>query len=131
MQERIRQMLAEHTWAVVGATQNEDKFGYKILMRLRSGGYETYAVNPMYQEIEGAPCYESLKALPVVPACIDMVVSPKRADPFIDEAADLGIKYIWFQPGTFDDDVIQYAEKKGLLPVYHHCVLVDLGKIGK
>lgn len=131
MVELIQKMLAEHTWAVVGATQNEDKFGYKILMRLRSAGYETYAVNPMYQEIEGEVCYENLKALPVVPACVDMVVSPKRAYPFIDEAAELGIKYIWFQPGTFDDNVIKYTKDKGLLPLFHHCVLVELGKIGK
>lgn len=131
MAENIKEMLAEHTWAVVGATQSMDKFGYKILMRLRSAGYETYAVNPMYQEIDGTPCYESLKALPVVPVCVDMVVSPKRSYPFIDEAAELGVKYIWFQPGTFDDDVINYAKAKGLLVVYHHCVLVELSKIGK
>jgi len=131
MTEYVKEMLAEHTWAVVGATQSEDKFGYKILMRLRSAGYETYAVNPMYQEIDGTPCYESLKALPVVPVCVDMVVSPKRARPFIDEAAELGVKYIWFQPGTFDDDLIHYAESKGLLVVVHRCVLVELGKIGK
>ena len=131
MTDLIKNMLAEPTWAVVGATQNEDKFGYKILMRLRSAGYETYAVNPLYQEIDDTQCYESLKALPVVPECVDRVVSPKRAYPFMDEAAELGIKYIWFQPGTFDDDVIKYAENKGLLLVNHHCVLVELSKIGK
>jgi hypothetical protein len=95
MQEQIKHMLEQKTWAVVGATQNEDKFGYKILMRLRAAGHETYAVNPMY------------------------------------EAAELGIQYLWFQPGTFDDEVIKYTEDKGLIPVYHHCVLVELGKIGK
>jgi predicted CoA-binding protein len=131
MVEFIQKMLAEQTWAVVGATQSEDKFGYKILMRLRSAGYDTYAVNPRYQEIEGTACYDSLKALPIVPACVDMVVSPKRAYPFIDEAAELGVKFIWFQPGTFDDHVIKYAEEKGLLIVFHHCVLVELSKIGK
>jgi hypothetical protein len=131
MQEHIKHMLEQKTWAVVGATQNEDKFGYKILMRLRAAGHETYAVNPMYEEIEGAPCYSSLKDLPEVPACVDIVVSPKRTYPFIDEAAELGIQYLWFQPGTFDDEVIKYTEDKGLIPVYHHCVLVELGKIGK
>lgn len=131
MEDLIKKMLAEPVWAVVGATQSEDKFGYKILMRLRAAGHETFAVNPMYKEIEDTPCYESLSALPVVPACVDMVVSPKRTYPFIDEAAALGIPYLWFQPGTFDDDVIKYAEGKGLKVVCHHCVLVELGKIGK
>jgi hypothetical protein len=131
MKDRIQQMLSKKKWAVVGATQNEDKFGYKILMRLRGAEYETFAVNPMYEEIEGEKCYPSLKSLPEKPDCIDMVVAPKHAYPFIDEAAELGIQAIWFQPGAFDDDLIKYAADKGLVAVYHHCVLVELGKIGK
>lgn len=32
-----------------------------------------------------------------------MVVSPKRATPILEQAKKLGIKYIWFQPGTHDE----------------------------
>lgn len=131
MEMIIKDMLAESDWVVVGATQNESKFGNRILRRLRSAGYNTYAVNPVYTEVDGEPCYPKLSDLPKVPACINMVVSPDKATSFIDEAADLGIKWIWFQPGAFDQNTIDYAKEKGLLVVYYSCVLVELGKVGK
>lgn len=131
MERLIHEMLNQPVWAVVGATKTHEKFGYKILKRLETAGYTAYAVNPVYTDIEGQPCYPSLKALPVVPDCVDMVVPPERAESFILEAAELGIKYIWFQPGTFDEPLIAFAKSKGLEVVHHYCVLVELGKIGK
>lgn len=131
MENLVKEMLDQPVWVVIGATKTQEKFGYRIMKRLESAGYETYAVNPFYTEIDGLPCYPSLKALPIVPDCIDMVVSPDKAKPFIIEAAELGIKKIWFQPGTFDQTVIDFAVAKGLEPVYNYCVLVELGKIGK
>jgi len=45
--------------------------------------------------------------------------------PVIDEAARLGVKNIWLQPGTYDDELLQYIEDKGLTAV-QACVLVAL-----
>lgn len=116
-------MLEKKVWAVVGATPNEEKFGYKLYKRLVETGYEVYGVNPVYDKIGDDVIYENLSSLPVVPEVLDIVVSPKRALPVLEEAAKLGIKYIWFQPGTYDDEVLQKAEELGLEHVLA-CVLV-------
>jgi len=116
-------MLEKKVWAVVGANQNPDKYGNMIYKKLKSKGYEVYAVNPLYDTVEGDPCYKDLSSLPQLPDVIDMVVSPKRAKPVIEEAAKLGIKYIWFQPGTHDSEVLELAKKLGLETV-QACVLV-------
>lgn len=118
-------MLDKKIWAVVGATANPEKFGYKIYKRLKCRGYEVYAVNPMYDEVDGDPCYSSISDLPKVPEVIDMVVSPKRSLPIIGEAAALGVKYVWFQPHTYDDEVLKAAEEQGIEFVLD-CVLVAL-----
>lgn len=131
MEAIIEKMLGESKWAVIGATQNANKFGNIIFKRLLRAGYEVYPVNPVYSEVEGAVCYASLKALPEVPTCLNIVVSPDKAIGFMDEAAALGIPYIWFQPGSFDEQTLSYAVSKGLKVVAHHCVLVELGNIGK
>lgn len=131
MEKIIQEMLNEEVWVVVGATQNTSKFGYRILKRLRNAGYKTYAVNPVYSEVDGEACYPSLKDLPEIPTCINMVVSPDKAPGFIEEAAQLNIPYIWFQPGAFDQNTIDLAREKGLKSVYYNCVLVELGNIGK
>lgn len=131
MEAIIEKMLGEANWAVIGATQNTNKFGNIIFKRLLRAGYQVYPVNPVYSEVDGQVCYGSLKALPAVPTCLNVVVSPEKAISFIDEAADLSIPYIWFQPGSFDEQTLNYAVSKGLKVVAHHCVLVELGNIGK
>jgi len=116
-------MLGKKVWAVVGANQNPEKYGNMIYKKLRLLGYEVYAVNPLYDTVEGDQCYKDLKSLPKLPDVINMVVSPKRSKAFVEEAAGLGIRYIWFQPGTYDDEVLDLAKKLGLETV-QSCVLV-------
>lgn len=116
-------MLEKKVWAVVGANQNPDKFGNIIYKKLKTRGYEVFAVNPLYDKVEGDLCYKDLTSLPKIPEVIDMVVTPKRAKPIIEEAAKLGVKYIWFQPGTYDEETLELAKKLGVEFVLA-CVLV-------
>jgi len=124
------EMLRKKRWAVVGASTDPHKFGYKIYMKLKRFGYEVYPINPGYSDIEGDPCYGSLSALPVKPDVVDMVVNPRIGVNIINEASNLGIKYIWFQPGTFNDEIIQLAEDKNIQYV-KNCVLTELDKMNK
>lgn len=120
-------MLNKKVWAVVGANDRPEKFGNKIYKRLKSAGYTTFAVNPGCKTVDGDLCYPSLSALPQVPEVIDMVVSPEKGKAIIEEAARLGIKNVWLQPGTFDTDLLSIIERLGLTAV-QACVLVELGK---
>lgn len=116
-------MLEKKIWAVVGANQDPEKYGNMIYRKLKTRGYEVYAVNPMYDTVEGDKCYKDLSSLPKVPEVIDMVVSPKRGRPVLEEAAGLGIKYVWLQPGTYDDELMKLIDELGIEAV-QACVLV-------
>jgi predicted CoA-binding protein len=116
-------MLEKKVWAVVGANQNPDKYGNMIYKRLKSRGYEVYAINSLYATVEGDQCYKDLASLPKLPEVINMVVSPKRAKPIVEEASKLGVQYIWFQPGTYDDEVLELAKNLGM-KIVQACVLV-------
>jgi predicted CoA-binding protein len=118
-------MLEKKVWAVVGANTNPEKYGNMIYRKLKSRGYTVYPVNPLYDTVDGDKCYKDLSSLPQVPEVIDMVVSPKRGKPVIEEAARLGIKNIWLQPGTHDDELLEMIEKKQMTGV-KACVLVAL-----
>jgi len=117
-------MLGQKVWAVVGATQKTHKYGYKLYSHLKSKGYRVYAVNPAYTSIDGEKCYVDLSSLPEKPQVLSMVVSPKNGKPVIEEAAALGIKYAWFQPGSYDDELLELAEKLGIEYV-QACVLIS------
>ena len=116
-------MLELKKWAVIGANQNPEKFGNMIYNKLKRKGYTVYPVNPVYKDIDGDPCYASLADLPEIPEVLNMVVSPKRTKLFLQEAHKLGIKNIWLQPGTFDDEVLAMLKEFDMNAV-QACVLV-------
>ncbi|SES75718.1 hypothetical protein SAMN05660297_00520 [Natronincola peptidivorans] len=126
IEKNKKEMLQKKIWAVVGATPDTEKFGYKIYKKLKNHNYTVYAVNPKYKEIEGDKVYDSLKNLPGKPDCVDMVVGPQISKQVLEEIKSLEISYVWFQPGTFDEEVIDKAEDYGLNIVYYDCVLVAL-----
>jgi predicted CoA-binding protein len=116
-------MLEKKVWAVVGANQDESKYGNMIYKKLKKRGCEVYAVNPMYDSVDNDPCYKDLTSLPKIPDVVNMVVSPKRGMPVIEEAAKLGVKNIWLQPGTHSVELMDLVEKLQLTAV-KACVLV-------
>jgi len=120
-----KQLLEKKVWAVVGANRNEEKYGNKIYKMLKEKGYEVYAVNPVYDTVDGDKCYSDLASLPQKPDVINMVVSPQRAIPILEEADDLGIKYVWFQPGTHDESTQDKIAELELEAIYA-CILVVL-----
>ncbi len=129
MEKTIANMFEKKSWAVVGATQNPSKFGNKIFKKLQRNGYDVTPINPVYDNVEGVKTFESLSAMSEKPECVNVVVSPERAMKALEEAIDLGVKYVWFQPGAFDEKIIEKAESAGVEIVYHACVLVELDKI--
>jgi predicted CoA-binding protein len=52
MQELIKEFMGQKRFAVVGATDNPQKYGNQTVRNLKSRGYEVYPVNPRLKEVE-------------------------------------------------------------------------------
>jgi len=122
---KASELLKLKTWAVVGASENKEKYGCKILKKLKDSGYNVLSVNPNYEMVLGEKCYPDLLSLPQKPDVVNIVVSPKHGMKTIAEAAELGIKYIWLQPGTFNQELLDLANEKEVETI-QACVLVEL-----
>lgn len=118
-------LLNMRTWAVVGANNNPQKFGYKIYRKLKDNGYIVYPVNPKYELIDGDKCYPNLSSLPEKPDVVEMVVSPQYGKDILKEASELGIQNVWLQPGTCDTEILELLENCGQNGI-QGCVLVEL-----
>ncbi|MCX7903120.1 MAG: CoA-binding protein [Caloramator sp.] len=112
-------------WAVVGSVSNKEKFAYKIYNFLKNKGYRVYAVDPKGLDVDGEKSYKSLLDLPEVPEAVDMVINPALGGSYVDEANQLNIKYIWFQPGAESMELIEKAKNFGMEVVYSHCVMKE------
>ncbi|SMD06040.1 CoA-binding protein [Sporomusa malonica] len=122
----VEAMLQTKSWAVVGATDNTEKFGYKIFKALKEAGYNVYPVNPGINEILGDKCYPALKDLPIVPDVVNVVVPAKVGEQIMSNCSELGIKNVWLQPGANAASVVQLARNFDLNVVDQNCVLVEL-----
>ncbi|MDO0826010.1 CoA-binding protein [Desulfosporosinus nitroreducens] len=124
MPSDINELLSQKTWAVIGVSNNTDKYGYKVYKQLRKAGYSVFPINPGLQSIDGDPCYPSLAALPKKPDAVSIVVPPKITEQVVKECNDLGITKVWMQPGSESKNAIQDGEEHGITVVHNQCVLV-------
>lgn len=130
MQKNIEEMLSKKRWAVYGISPDESKFGYKIPLRMLEHGYEIIGINKKYagQDIGGIKVLSSLAEIEGSVDCIDVIVNPKISLQVIAEAKELGIRNLWFQPGTWDEEVLRKAEEADMSVVHEACVYAILGK---
>lgn len=109
-------------FAVIGVTTDPEKYGYKIYQCLKRHHYHVSGISYAYKEVEGDPLYPSLLSVPQKIDVAVFVVSPKHGYEYIKQCLDLDIRYVWLQPGTYDDDFLAYLDT---LPVHYYldCVL--------
>jgi len=118
------------TWAVVGASESPEKYGNIITVRLLRAGKKVYGVNPKPGYIDGVAFYPDLAALPEIPEVVDIVVPPAAALEVVEQCARVGIKRLWFQPGTRSPEAEARCNTLGINAVNDSCVLVELDKLG-
>jgi len=123
MQELVKEFMAQKRFALVGATSNTSKNGYRIFKNLSRRGYEVYPVNPGLEELEGAKCYHSLADIPVRVDVVDFVVPPQVTEATLKECKRLGLDRIWLQPGSESEAAIAFCRENKLKVVHDICVM--------
>ena len=125
VQELIKEFMAQKRFAVVGATNNPQKYGHQIVQNLQKRGYEVYPVNPKLTELEGLKCYASLAEIPVKVDVVDFVVPPKVTETTLKQCKELGLDHIWLQPGSESEAAIAFCQENNLKVVHSVCVMMN------
>jgi len=125
MQDLIKEFMEQKRFAVVGATDNPEKYGNRIVKNLRDRGYEVYPVNPKLEEVEGLKCYPTIANIPVEVDVVDFVVPPAATEEILKQCKELGLDRIWLQPGSESERAIAFCESKNLKVVHSVCVMLN------
>lgn len=123
-EQLIADFVKRRVWAVVGASGNRDKFGYRIFRSLHQAGYTVYPVNPNEQELDGVRVYPTLADLPEPPEVVDVVVPPPVTEQIVRQVQALGLERVWMQPGAESEEAIEYCQQHGIAVVYDACAMV-------
>ncbi|MCX7941134.1 MAG: CoA-binding protein [Endomicrobia bacterium] len=121
----IKEIISKKIFAVIGSFRNEQKVAYKIFRKLTAKGYKVYPINPTMKEIDGVMCYPSLSELPEKPDVVNIVTPPQVSLEIVKQCKEIGIQYIWLQPGAENEEVIDYCRKNNLKVVYGSCIMLN------
>jgi predicted CoA-binding protein len=125
MQDLIKEFMAQKRFAVVGATDNAEKYGHQIFKNLKNRGYEVYPVNPRLKELEGIRCYPSLADIPVKVDVVDFVVPPNVTEEILKKCKELRLSCVWLQPGSESEAAIAFCHNNNLKVVHGVCVMLS------
>jgi len=125
MQELISDFMNKKRFAVVGATDNPEKYGNQIVKNLRSRGYKVYPVNPKLLKVEGLDCYPSIADIPSNIDVVDFVVPPKVTEEILKQCKELKLNRIWLQPGSESVSAIAFCNENNMKVVHSVCVMLS------
>lgn len=124
--KQIQDFLSSKTFALIGVSRDDKKFGNTIYSELKTRNYTVYPVNPNLEKYENAVCYPDLKSLPEKPDGLIFSVNKEKSLDVIKEAHSAGIKNIWIQQMSETNEAIEYCEKNGINLIYKLCLLMFL-----
>ncbi len=80
--------------AVVGASNDQSKWGYRVMSNILRGGFEgrVYPVNPGSPEVLGVKSYSRVVDIPEVPDLVIIVVPPPAVPEVMRDCAAKGVK---------------------------------------
>src|SRR5947209_7781721 len=113
--------------AVIGASNDRQKFGNRAVRAFRQQGYTVVPVNPNEAQVEGLKAYASVLD---VPGPIDMAsfyVPPDVGERVIEEVARKGIGEVWLNPGAESDALVARARALQIQPIVA-CSVVAIGQ---
>jgi uncharacterized protein len=127
--DATQDFLAQRRIAVAGVSRTAGAHsGNAVYDRLKSRGYEVFAVNPNADEINGEKCYRSLDA---IPGGVDAVVIATAVDVVKDVVADcerLGITRVWmhrsFGGGSVSQEAAAVGRQAGMTVIAGGCPLM-------
>ena len=111
--------------AVVGASDNQHKYGAVIYRDLKRKGYTVYPVNPKRDTVDGDPTYPTVAELPVAPGIVNLVVPAEVGLKVVRQALDIGYDRIWVQPGAESPELLSVLQEAGADYVAHDCIMVQ------
>jgi predicted CoA-binding protein len=115
--------------AVTGVSREPKGHGSNtVYQRLRSRGYDVFAVNPNADEVEGDTCYHDLKSIPDGVDAVVIGTRPEHADATMVECVELGINRVWMHrgpgPGSVSASAATYGGEHGINVIGGGCPLM-------
>tara|TARA_Y100000590_G_scaffold120403_2_gene137872 strand:- start:6335 stop:6712 length:378 start_codon:yes stop_codon:yes gene_type:complete len=111
--------------ALIGASNDKSKFGYKIYNNLLNKGYDVTPINPKKITIDGVTSLSSVNEMKESPDIIDFVVPPLVAFSEAKRLSTQGYNNFWFQPGSESEELTNYLDNLKINYLTNECIMTE------
>lgn len=116
------------TIAVIGASNNRNKYGNKAVRAYTQNGDTVYPINPNEQSVEGLPAYRSVLDVPGDIELATFYVPPAIGIRVLDEVARKGITRVLLNPGAQSAELLAHAAELGIA-TEQVCSILRIGRM--
>lgn len=111
--------------AILGASNNPERYAYKAYRMLRLHGHQPVLVHPTLKDVEGTPVFPNLGAIDKPIDTLTMYVGAQISKDLKDDILALKPKRVIFNPGSENVELENTLIKAGI-EVMNACTLVML-----
>lgn len=132
-QETYQRLLQPKSIAVIGASNDDQKPGGRVIKNIKENGYSgmLWAVNPKTPEILGLPTFTTIADLPDIPELTIVAIPAKFVLPAITDLAEKGAKAVIVLTAGFgekdeagkalESEMLALAEQAGMALIGPNC----------
>ena len=113
------------TIALVGASNDPTKYGNKILLNLKSKGFNVIPVNNKGEEIDGSLSFKNVSDIKDCPSIINFVVPPNIGIEITKDLVEKGYDNFWYQPGAESKEISTFLKENGKNYIDDKCIMVE------
>jgi uncharacterized protein len=125
---QVSEFLRSKRIAVAGVSRDSRQPANLIYRKLRSAGYNVFAVNPRAAKVEGDACYHDLHSVPTPIDAVMVATHPETTQQVVRECVDLGIKKVWlhrsFGDGSVSPQAVKTCKESGVNCIVGGCPMM-------
>lgn len=114
----------EYTYAIIGATDNEEKYGFKVFKNLLDKGFDVIPINPRGGELLGKKVYPKLEDVDKDIDVAVFVVPPQITQILLLSIQRLGIDKVFLQPGSESEQAINFCKEYDIACIHNACIML-------
>ncbi len=110
------------TVAVVGASNDPEKYSHEVGNYLKEQGYRIIPVNPTEEEVFGERAYDTVDQIPEKIDVVEVFLPAEKTPQIAEDAVRAGARVLWLQEGIENQEARRIAEEGGLTCVEDRCM---------
>jgi predicted CoA-binding protein len=114
------------TIAIIGASNDRQKFGNKAVRAYQKLGWTVHPVNPKESEIEGLKAFSSIRDVPRPVKRVSIYLPPAIGMTLLEDIAAVQPEEVFLNPGSESPELVKQATAMGLNAMVA-CSIVDVG----